>query len=86
VKTDRQRRFVSLAAAGVVLVLAVLFAAKLLTTQQPASNDGPVPPDVLASVANVPATTFEQVGRGTAISLPVPVRADVRHGPSGLPL
>jgi hypothetical protein len=37
-------------------------------------------------VANVPATTFEQVGRGTAVSLPVPVRAAVQRGPSGLPL
>jgi hypothetical protein len=53
--------------------------------QAPVSSDAPVPPEVLASVANVPATTFEQVGRGATVSLPVPVRAQVQRGPNGLP-
>jgi hypothetical protein len=69
-----------------MLALVVLVGVKLLSPQQTPVSEGPVPPDVLASVTQVPASTFDQVGRGTAASLPVPARADVRRGPNGLPL
>jgi Domain of unknown function (DUF929) len=82
----RQRRLVGLAAGAIVLALAVLVGARLLSPSAPVPPEGPVPPDVLASVTNVPAATFAQVGRGTATALPIPVRTDVRRGPSGLPL
>lgn len=85
-KAARQRRLVGLAGAGIVLVLAALVAAKLLLSQQPAPSTGPLSADVLAAVSTVPAATFAQVGRGTSVSLPVPVRAAVRRGPDGLPL
>ena len=62
---DRQRRLVMLAAAGVVLVLAVLVVAKLLTSGgSPARSEGPVPPEVMADLTSVLASTFEAVGRG----------------------
>ena len=81
-QAPRQRRLVGLAAAGIVLALAVLVAARLLSAPPAATSDGPVPPEV----TNVPASTFEQIGRGAAVSLPVPVRAAVSHGPTGTPL
>ncbi|HEV7663073.1 MAG TPA: DUF929 family protein [Chloroflexota bacterium] len=85
-QTNRPARFVALAAGGLVLVLAALFALKVIAVQQPTTPNGPVPPDVFASVTNVPATTFQEVGRGSALSLPLPVGASVRRGANGLPL
>jgi hypothetical protein len=40
----------------------------------------------MAQITSVPASTLEQVGRGSAQSLPSPVRGAVATGPSGLPL
>jgi uncharacterized protein DUF929 len=34
----------------------------------------------------VPAASLEQVGRGSLAALPIPVRAEIERGPSGLPL
>jgi hypothetical protein len=82
----RQRQLVGLAAASVVLVLVVLIAVRLLTSPQPAATDAQLTPELLASVTTIPPGIFDQVGRGTAVGLPAPVRADVRRGPGGLPL
>jgi hypothetical protein len=86
-RSRRQRRMVMLAAGGIVLVLVVLVAARLLTQGAGSkAEEGPVPADVMAQITSVPASTLEQVGRGSAQSLPSPVRAAVATGPSGLPL
>ncbi|HTD77908.1 MAG TPA: DUF929 family protein [Chloroflexota bacterium] len=82
----RQRRAIGLGAAAIALALAVLIAARVLA---PSANapEGPVPPDVLASIANVSPAVLDQVGQGTARALPAPVRAStVALGPNGKPL
>jgi hypothetical protein len=82
---SRQRRVVGFAAA-IVLALVVLIAIRLVVSSLPNAANGPVPQSVLDAVTGVPDATFEQIGRGTAQALPTPVSADVRRGPSGLPL
>jgi Domain of unknown function (DUF929) len=75
------------AAASVLLVLAALLAAKLLTSMAPREPaEGPVPLQLMADLSGVPAATFEQVGRSGVATLPIPVRAALQRGPSGLPL
>lgn len=84
----RQRRIVTIAVIGVVLVLAALAIARFvasLSTPAAAPNT-PAPPELVAQVAGVDANTFEQVGRGSISGLPTPTGAAVQHGPSGLPL
>jgi Domain of unknown function (DUF929) len=74
-----------LAAGGIILVLALLVGVRVL---MPSSGSAPVPdapaPDALvAQVTSVPASTLEQIGRGSASTLPTPVRAGVERGPDG---
>lgn len=86
-RAQRQRRVVIVAAGAIVLVLAALVAVRLIAQNNaPTAQGGPVPAEVMAQLAGVPASTFDQVGRGSAQSLPSPIRADVQRGPSGLPL
>jgi hypothetical protein len=76
-----------LAAAGVVLVLAAMLAARLLTSGGASTTaEGPVPPEVMADLSSVPASTFAAVGQGGVQTLPTPVRGAVLRGSSGLPL
>jgi hypothetical protein len=82
----RQRRIVLLAGAGILLVLVLLFGGRLWLTSRSAPGNGPVPPEVMTAVSTVPTSLFEQVGRGTAQSLPSPVRGDLKRGPNGQPL
>ena len=82
----RSRRAVLLAAGGIVVALALLIALRLLAAPQPVLAEGPVPDATLAAITDVPSLTFEAVGAGSAQTLPTPIRADVRRGPSGLPL
>jgi hypothetical protein len=83
----RQRRLVSLAAGGIVLVLAALVAARLLTQSGVSTGqEGPVPPEITADLGSVPDTTFQQAGRSGVQTMPTPVRAAVQRGPTGLPL
>jgi hypothetical protein len=72
----------------IVLVLAALIAAKAFSLRPaPPPTEGPVPPDVLARVTSVPLSVSDQVGTGTARSLPVPVRASTDAlGPNAKPL
>ena len=86
-RANRQRRLVGLAAGGVVLVLAALVAARFLTQGgPPAAQEGLVPPEVMADLTSVPASTFEQAGRAGVQTMPTAVRAAVQPGPGGLPL
>jgi Domain of unknown function (DUF929) len=82
----RHRHAVVLAAAAIVIALALLVGVRLLIATPPTLADGPVPQETLAAIRGVPVSTFEEVGRGTAQSLPTPIRAGVRRGPNGLPL
>jgi hypothetical protein len=83
----RQRRVVALAAGAVVLVLVGLVAARLLTSGSAATTrEGPAPEALVEQVTAVPATTLEQVGRGSVTTLPTAVRADLQRGPDGLPV
>jgi hypothetical protein len=79
---------VSLAALGVVIVLVALVAGRALTTNGGGSlaADSPAPDTLVAQVTGVPASTLEQVGRGTVGTLPTPVRATLQRGPDGHPL
>jgi hypothetical protein len=84
---QRQQRLVWLAAGAVVLVLAGLVAARLLTQAgSPAAQEGPVPPEVMADLTSVPPSTFEQANRSGVQSMPIPIRAAVQRSPGGLPL
>jgi uncharacterized protein DUF929 len=84
----RRRRLVSVAAAAIVLVIAALVLARVVSSRSApgAAANTPAPTELVAQVTGVPAATFEQVGRGTASSLPISVRASVERGPGGLPL
>jgi hypothetical protein len=82
----RQKRAVFLAAGGIALALAALVALRLITSTPTAASDSPVSEQTLAAVSNVPAATFQQVGAGSAQKLPTSIQAQVRRGPSGLPL
>jgi uncharacterized protein DUF929 len=75
-----------MAAAGVVLVLALLAAVRLVMVTPPAAGNSPLADDTAAALASVPSSTFEAVGAGSAHKLPTPIRAAPRGGPSGLPL
>ena len=78
---------VGLAAGGIVLVLAVLVAVRLVTqNSSPATQEGPVPPEVMADLTSVSPSTFEQADRSGVQTMPVPIRATLQRGPSGLPL
>ncbi|MBV9171097.1 MAG: DUF929 family protein [Chloroflexi bacterium] len=86
-RSRRQRKLVMLAAAGVVLVLAILVAVRFMT-QSAATNveQGPVPPEVMSQITGISPSTLEQVGKGSAQVMPTPVRQQLLTGPSGLPL
>jgi hypothetical protein len=86
-ESSRQGRMVGLAVGGIVLVLAALVAARILT-QGGASTaqEGPVPAEITADLSSVPDSTFEQADRYGVQTMPTPVRAAVQRGPTGLPL
>ncbi len=76
-----------LAAGAVAVVLAGLVAARLLTQAgAPAAEEGPLPPEVMADLTSVPPTTFEEADRAGVQTMPIPIRATVQRGPTGLPL
>ena len=76
-----------LAAGGVVLILAALVAARLLTQAGPsAAAEGPVPPEIMAELTSVSPSTFEQADGSGVQTMPIPIRASVQRGPTGLPL
>ena len=76
-KTRRRSRsgppLVGIASVGVVLlVIIVLIGVKLAFTNSAASSDNqPVPAPVLAAMEQIPAATFDTVGKGTASINPV---------------
>jgi hypothetical protein len=82
--TPSRGRIVAWAAGIIVLVLGALVGVRLLAPSA-STSDTPVPPEVLSAVTSIPASTFEQIGRGTAQTLPTPISADVRRGANGLP-
>jgi uncharacterized protein DUF929 len=83
----RQRRLVVLAAAVIVVVLLGLVAARWLTSNSTTPTaEGPASDALMKQVTSLPAASFEQVGKGSLVSLPTAVRADVERGPAGLPI
>jgi Domain of unknown function (DUF929) len=84
---QRQGRIVWLAAGAVVLVLAGLVAAGLLRQAgSSAAQEGLVPPEVMADLTSVPPSTLEQADRSSVQTMPVPIRAAIQRGSTGLPL
>ena len=82
----RQRRLVTLAGAAIVVVVLGLVAARWLTSNTPTPTaEGPASDALMAQLTSLPPALFEQVGRGSLVSLPTAVRADVERGPDSLP-
>jgi hypothetical protein len=84
----RQRRLVSIAGTAIVLVLAVLVGAHVVTSSNASAAtaaSGPAPASVVDRVMGVDQSTFDQVGRGTVAQLPTPVGGEPGVGPNGLP-
>jgi hypothetical protein len=80
------RRLVAIAASVIVLLLAGLVAARLLTSKSPAiAVDEPVPPGVMSALTSVPPSDFEAVGRGTA-NMPTAIRQPLARTADGRPL
>lgn len=78
------RRWITLAAAGAILLaIAVMAAFRLLTPATSAS--GPVAPEVLRDLASVSQSTANMVGSGRGHDLLVPVRAPVLQNAQGQP-
>ena len=57
-----------------------------MLTQPSAPADAPAPDALVAQVAGVPSAILDQVGPGTMLQPPVPLRAEVERGPAGQPL
>jgi len=84
----RQRKIVIAAGVAIVILIGILLVVRFAgRSSTPAAENTPAPPALVAQVTNIPAATYEQVGRGTLTGLPSPVRASpVETGSSGLPL
>jgi len=84
----RQRRLVIIAGVAIALVLAALIIFRVAgsSNSSSATASGPAPDSLVAAVTSVPAAALDQVGKGTLGQLPTPVRTDIQHGASGLPL
>jgi hypothetical protein len=80
------RRLVAIAAGVIVLLLAGLVAARLLTSKSLATPVAePVPASVMRALTSVPPSNFEAVGRGTA-NMPTAIRQPVARTADGRPL
>lgn len=76
--------------AGVVIVVALLVLVGVRAIIQPSSSaqsgDAPASASVVQAVTNVPASTLDAVGRGSANTLPTAVGSTTSKGPNGHPL
>jgi len=84
----RQRKFVALAAGVIVLIVVALVAVRLVGSNGAGAGapNQPAPDSLVAQLSKIDPSMFDQVGKGSLQSMPIPVRANVERGPSGLPL
>src|SRR5579864_4340431 len=79
--SSRQRRIVTLAASGIVVLVVALIAVRLITTRSSSTTpDEPAPDSLIAQVSSVDPRILDQVGRGSISQLPTPIRAGLERG------
>jgi thiol-disulfide isomerase/thioredoxin len=85
-KSANPWRLVGLAAAGIVVVIAAIFAWRQLQASSSAGgSDQPVSAAVMTALTTVPDSVTNAVGKGTATSLPIAVRGQPLTGAGNKP-
>ena len=71
-----------------MLVIVALVAVRLFSSNSAGAGapNQPAPDSLVAQLTNIDPSIFQQVGKGTAQAMPIPIRANVERGRNGLPV